>query len=130
MKAKSVIYWIVTVLFCGFIAWSAYAYLTHAPKMVAAMASLGYPDYVLNILGVAKLIGVIVLLAPGCAKLKEWAYAGFTIDLIGATWSHLASGQQQEAIHPVIFLVVLAISYGLRPASRRLVVVDVVAIPA
>lgn len=130
MKAKSVVYWIVTILFCGFLAWSAYGYLSRAPKMVAAMASLGYPDYVLNILGVAKLIGVVVLLAPGCAKLKEWAYAGFTIDLIGAVWSHLASGQQKEAMVPVIFLVLLAISYSLRPATRRLVVVDVVAVPA
>jgi DoxX-like family len=128
MRAKSVVYWIVTILFCGFLAWSAYGYLSRAPKMVAAMASLGYPDYVLNILGVAKLIGVLVLLVPGCPKLKEWAYAGFTIDLIGATWSHLASGQQKEAMAPVIFLVLLAISYGLRPVTRRFLAVDVVTV--
>jgi hypothetical protein len=62
-----------------FIAFNAYAYLTHKPQMMAAFASLGYPAYFPNILGVAKILGVFALLIPGAVRLKEWAYAGFTI---------------------------------------------------
>jgi hypothetical protein len=63
---------------------------------------------------------VIALLVPGFLILKEWAYAGFTFTFIGAFISHLAMNQNQEAIMPVIAFVVLAISYFMRPASRRL----------
>ena len=130
MKPKHIIYWVVTLIFCSFLGWSAYGYLAREPKMVAAMASLGYPDYFLQILGVAKLLGVLALLSPGLPRLKEWAYAGFTFDLIGAMWSHLASGQGKAALAPAVFLVLLVISYRLRPVSRRLVMVDLMAVGA
>ncbi len=130
MKAKLITYWVVTVVFCGFMAWSAYAYLTRAPKMVEAMTSLGYPDYFLTILGVAKLLGVLALLVPAFPRLKEWAYAGFAFDLIGAVWSHIASGQQNESPMPALFFLLLAVSYFLRPVSLRLVLVDVIALEA
>jgi len=128
MKAKPTIYWIVTVLFCTSMVWAAYACLTREPKTVAFMASLGYPDYFLNILGTAKLLGVLALLLPGCPRLKEWAYAGFTFVVLGAAWSHLASGQAGQSVAPTVFLVLLAISYCLRPSTRRLLIVDVDAV--
>jgi hypothetical protein len=119
MKAKLIFYWIATVLICGMMALSAYMYLSRAPKMMEAFASLGYPTYFPIILGVAKALGVLALLAPRFALLKEWAYAGFTFTFIGAFVSHLAVGQNKEAIAPVIALALLAISYVLRPATRR-----------
>jgi hypothetical protein len=64
-------------------------------------------------------LGVIALLVPGFALLKEWAYAGFTFTFIGAFISHLTMNQNQEALMPVVALALLAISYFLRPASRR-----------
>lgn len=119
MKAKHVTYWIATVLMCGFMAFISYSYLTHAPKMMSAFASLGYPSYFPMILGIAKMLGIVALLVPGLPHLKEWAYAGFTFTFLGAVFSHLSSGQQQAALLPLISLLVLAISYATRPADRR-----------
>jgi hypothetical protein len=120
MKGKNGAYWAATIVFAAFMAYDAYAYLTHEPKMTAAMASLGYPSYFMTILGTAKLLGVVAILAPGTCRLKEWAYAGFTFTFIGAFFSHLASGQQKEAMMPLIALVIMAISYLLRPPLRRI----------
>jgi uncharacterized membrane protein YphA (DoxX/SURF4 family) len=120
MNAKKIIYWISTLLICAMMAAVGVAYLMHVPKMDAAFASLGYPLYFQNMLGVAKLLGVIALLAPGFPLLKEWAYAGFTFTFIAAFISHLVAHQNQEAVGPVIALLLLIASYCLRPASRRL----------
>ena len=106
------IYWAATVLFVLPITWSAILYFTEAPKMVATMTHLGYPIYFLKILGTAKLLGVAAILYGRFSLLKEWAYAGFIFELIGAFWSHLASGDPiYVAIIPLGFLGVLAISY-------------------
>ena len=119
MNAKNIIYWIATVLVCAAMGMASYEYLTHAPKMMTAFATLGYPYYFPNILGVFKILGIIALLAPRFALLKEWAYAGFTFTFIGAFVSHLAAGQNSQAVAPVVMFVLLAISYVLRPATRR-----------
>jgi DoxX-like family len=113
--------WIATLAVCAFMAYNAYAYLTHDPKMMAAFASLGYPTYFPTILGIAKVLGILALLVNGAVRLKEWAYAGFTFTFIGALCSHLASGQQKAALMPVVVLIVLVISYLLRPPGRRLI---------
>lgn len=118
------IYWIATILVCIDMTYVAVAYLTHDPKMAAAFASLGYPGYFPMILGTAKILGAIALLLPGLARLKEWAYAGFTFTFIGACWSHLAVGQEKALLMPLLALVVLAVSYFLRPDERRVVPED------
>jgi uncharacterized membrane protein YphA (DoxX/SURF4 family) len=121
MSGKTIAYWITTVVVAGFMAFNAYLYLSHDPKMMASFASLGYPSYFPLILGTAKILGAVALLVPGLARLKEWAYAGFTFTFIGAVFSHLESGQQKEALMPFTVLVILAVSYLLRPPGRRLV---------
>jgi apolipoprotein N-acyltransferase len=127
MKAKPIAYWIATVLVCAMMALDAYKLFTRDPQMAAGMASLGYPTYFCFILALAKTLGILALLAPGLPLLKEWAYAGFTFTFIGALWSHLAMGQNQAAPMPVVALVLLVISYVLRPAgSRRLIEAKVV----
>lgn len=84
------------------------------------MANLGYPEYLMTILGVAKILGVIALLSPGLPLLKEWAYAGFTFDLVGASASHaFVSDPPIETALPLIILGIAAVSYFLRPVSRR-----------
>ena len=62
------------------------------PQSEAMMQSIGYPYNVLYLLAVAKILGVIALLVPGFSRLKEWAYAGFTFDLIGAVYAFLMVG--------------------------------------
>jgi uncharacterized membrane protein YphA (DoxX/SURF4 family) len=120
MSGKVAAYWTATLLFSAFMAYNAYAYLSRDPKMAAAMASLGYPPYFPIILGIAKILGVIALLVPNAPRTKEWAYAGFTFTMIGAFFSHLASGQPREAVMPIVVLIVMAISYLLRPPMRRI----------
>jgi hypothetical protein len=89
--------------------------------MAGEMMTLGYPAYVMTILGIAKLLGVGALLIPGRPLLKEWAYAGFTFNMLGATASHLFVGDpMSETLPPLVLLCLGAVSYQLRPASRRL----------
>ncbi|MCP3958380.1 MAG: DoxX family protein [bacterium] len=72
-------------------------------------------------LGIAKLLGVVAVLAPDFPKLKEWAYAGFTFLLVGAAYSHAAAGDPvQLIVIPLVVLGVGLISYKLRPRTRRI----------
>ena len=89
-------FWIATVLFCLQIGFTAYAQLS-LPVVAEAFARLGFPDYFRVELAWAKLLGVVALLAPVRARLKEWAYAGFAITLVSALIAHLAVGDGPEA---------------------------------
>jgi hypothetical protein len=95
-KAKSIAYWIVTAIFCLQMSFTAYAQLS-LPQVAEAFTRLGFPDYFRVELSWAKLLGVVLLLAPVPARLKEWAYAGFAIDLASALIAHLAVGDPPEA---------------------------------
>ncbi len=66
---------------------SAIPNILSSAEWVAIFEQLGYPGYLLPFLGAAKLLGVIGLLVPGFNRIKEWAYAGFFFDLVGATYS-------------------------------------------
>jgi hypothetical protein len=112
MKYKKISYWILTVIFAGMMLFSSVLYLSHQPAIVQAFHALGYPPYVLGLLGTAKLIGVVSLVQTRFSVLKEWAYAGFTINLVAAAWSHLAMGQPITA--PLILFLILAGSYIFR----------------
>jgi DoxX-like family len=85
-----------TALFCLQIGFTAYAQLT-LPVVAEAFAHLGFPGYFRVELALAKLLGVVVLLAPVPARLKEWAYAGFAITLVSALIAHLSVGDGPEA---------------------------------
>ena len=115
-------YWVVTGLFCAVLAFSGIAHFSQLEDILQAMTAMGYPPFFMRILGVAKLLGVVALLAPGYPLLKEWAYAGFAFNLIGALLSHMAVGDPfGEWLPPIVLLGLAAASYHLRPADRRLV---------
>lgn len=95
-KANSIVYWIVTGLFCLQMSFTAYAQLS-LPKVAAAFTHLGFPAYFRVELSWAKLLGVMLLLAPVPARLKEWAYFGFAINLASALIAHLSVGDGPEA---------------------------------
>jgi hypothetical protein len=121
VKREAVIYWGATGLFCLAFAGGGAGHLFRLENIAEGMAALGYPAYVMTILGVAKLAGVIALLAPGHPILKEWAYAGFTFDLLGAIASHTFVGDPPaEFVGPIVLLGLGALSYLQRPASRSL----------
>jgi hypothetical protein len=94
-KAKT-IYWIVTALFCLQMSFTAYAQLA-LPQVAEAFTHLGFPAYFRVELSWAKFLGVVLMLAPVPARLKEWVYAGFAITLASALIAHLSVGDGPEA---------------------------------
>ena len=95
-RSTATVYWSVTALFCLQMCFTAYAQLT-LPQVAEAFTHLGFPGYFRVELSWAKLIGVVLLLAPVPIRLKEWAYAGFAIDITSAVIAHLAVGDGPEA---------------------------------
>jgi len=95
-KAPAIAYWMVTALFCLQMSFTAYAQL-NLPQVAEAFTHLGFPDYFRIELSWAKFLGVVLLLTPVPARLKEWAYAGFAIDLASAVIAHLAVGDGPQA---------------------------------
>ena len=87
---------------------------------IAFILELGYPKYMLTILGTWKLLGVIAVLIPGSPLVKEWAYAGFFFMMSGAAISHLAMGTRDEIFPSLLLLTLTIISYLFRPQSRRI----------
>ncbi len=96
-----------------------------APGGMDMMKHLGYPVYLLTIIGVWKILGVVAILIPKYTLLKEWAYAGFFFVMTGAIYSHIASGDPVTATFPALFLLILTVvSWFFRPGGRKIVSVD------
>ena len=95
-KGIAIGFWTVTALFCLQMGFTAYAQLT-LPQVAEAFTRLGFPGYFRAELAWAKLLGIVLLLAPVPARLKEWAYAGFAIVLGSALIAHLSVGDGPEA---------------------------------
>lgn len=90
-------------------------------QVVQVFEHLGYPLYFGIFLGICKVLGAAVILAPKLPLQKEWAYAGIGIDFTAALVSHVAvDGVTGEAAPALVFLVVLWFSWHWRPAARRL----------
>jgi hypothetical protein len=106
--------WIATGLFAGAMALSGIAYVIGARVVLDGIRPLGYPDYFLRLLGVAKLLGVVGLFVPRMPRVREWAYAGFTFDLIAAIVSHLVTGTAAHAPAAMMALALMSASYVLR----------------
>lgn len=119
MRKRNLAYWLSTGLVAFIMTVSGGLAILHVPQFMQALRHLGYPPYFANLLGIGKLAGVAVLLAPRLGRLKEWAYAAFGITVLGGCYSHLFSGDGWLALDPLATFVALAISYVRRPASRR-----------
>jgi hypothetical protein len=119
-------FWIATALFCLQMGFTAYAQL-QLPQVAAAFTHLGFPAYFRVELSWAKLAGVVALLAPLPARVKEWAYAGFAITLVSALIAHLASGDGPEKWS---WAAGTAVLWGLSYGSWRLVQVKAAAMAA
>ena len=95
MKKTKIIYWSVTVLFALMMLGSAIPDIMSSDVAVKGMHDgLGYPLYLIPFIGVAKALGVIAIVVPGFARIKEWAYAGLFFDLAGASFSIYSSGER------------------------------------
>jgi len=111
MNKLKITYWITTGIFSAMMLFSATMYFI-SPDMAQTFEHLGFPDYFRIELGIAKIIGVLLLLAPFTGRLKEWVYAGFTINMISGSIAHAATGDPISAVlTPLVLLGVLAVSY-------------------
>ena len=116
---RKVAYWASTAIVSALSLFAAFAYLSGGQQAVEGFAHVGYPQQLRVLLGIAKLLGAITLLVPGLPKLKEWAYAGFTFAWIAATVAHYLAGDGPKVFMPLVLLILLAVSYMTRPASRQ-----------
>lgn len=117
---RSIAYWVSTAIVAAMMIFSGVLYLSGSAQAVAGFAHVGYPQHLRILLGIAKLCGAMVLIAPGFRLLKEWAYAGFTFAWVVACIAHASAGDGSKSFAPFGLLVVLAVSYATRPSSRRL----------
>jgi hypothetical protein len=118
---RSIVYWVFTIVVAFELAAGALWDLLRIEYVRVVFAHLGYPLYLLIILGVWRIPGALTLLVPRFPRLKEWAYAGAFFDYSGAAASHfLAGGGPSQWVGPLIFSAFTLISWALRPASRRL----------
>ena len=122
-KRNKIIYWIATI-------WLALGMLsTGGVQLFKAnegqgganmITHLGYPIYLLTLLGAWKILGVVAVLIPKFSLVKEWAYAGFFFAMSGALFSRIASGDSFIQIAPALLLLTLTvISWYFRPANRK-----------
>ena len=109
-KTTKTLYWSLTGLFCAFMLFSAIGGMMHPNGDKGSMVNLGYPSYFLYMLGVGKISGVIALLQNRFKTIKEWAFAGFTIDFVSAFWSMAASGVSGGMLTPPV--IALALTFG------------------
>jgi hypothetical protein len=112
-------YWVVTGLLCAELGAGGFLDVLRTHYAVGIVTRLGYPPYILTILGLWKLLAIPALLAPGFTRLKEWTYAGICFDMTGAAMSHAACGEGKAVIAPLVIAALAVVSWWLRPASRR-----------
>ena len=119
-NTRKIIYWIATLWLALGMTSTGVVQLFKFKADVDQITHLGYPVYLLTILGIWKILGVVAVLIPKFPVLKEWAYAGFFFAMSGAAISHIVSGDPVTQIFPSLLLLILTVSsWYLRPASRR-----------
>lgn len=120
-KPRTIVYWISTGWLALGMVSTGMVQLIGSSDDVADIVRLGYPAYILPILGVWKLLGTVAVLLPRYPLVKEWAYAGFVFAMTGAMVSRMASGEPATAVLPPLLLLALTVtSWYTRPASRRM----------
>jgi DoxX-like family len=118
--ARKIVYWISTVI-VGLMLLFALSYLTGNEQVVSGFSKAGYPQHLRIVLGIAKPAAAIILLLPGFALLKEWAYAGAAFTWAMAFLAHYSAGDGVQVWSiPLVLLALLIVSYLTRPPSRCL----------
>lgn len=126
MNMKVIGYWTTTAVVTGVLLFGGVMDLLHGPEVlvgqffIQTMHHLGYPLYLLTILGCWKLLGAIALLVPRFPRLKEWAYAGTFFNMVGAAASYAMVGENVGTLMLLMLAILTLISWLLRPQSRTL----------
>jgi hypothetical protein len=121
-KKQKIVYWFFTGWLALGMVSTGIVQLIRMPEEVEVFTGLGYPVYLMTLIGVWKLLGAVAVLAPKFPLLKEWAYAGFFFCMSGAAVSHIAAGHSVgTVIPPLLLLALTGISWYLRPADRKVI---------
>lgn len=121
-RRDKIIYWIATIWLALGMSSTGIVQLIQMKEEAEMFNHLGYPVYLLTILGIWKILGTVVVLIPKFPILKEWAYAGFFFVMTGAAFSHLAMGDgAKDLFGPVLLIVLTMFSWYFRPADRKLI---------
>ncbi len=124
-KRNKIIYWTATVFLAVGMLAGGVQQLLQIGGYVEIVGNLGYPLYLLSILGAWKILGVAAILVPKFTLVKEWAYAGFFFAMSGAAISHIiVSHSLNEAFPSLVLLVATAVSWYFRPAERKIILVS------
>ncbi|WP_411502405.1 DoxX family protein [Brevibacillus centrosporus] len=123
-RGKLIAYWSVTFLLAAAVMLSGIGQLMQYGGNVELVTKLGYPLYMLTILGIWKVLGAIALVMPGFPRLKEWVHAGIFFLMTGAALSHAFANDFGEygfsIILPLFYTVLNIVSWALRPQNRKL----------
>jgi hypothetical protein len=120
-KAQKITYWVATLWLALGMVSTGMVQLIKLPEEVVNFNSIGFPIYMMTVIGAWKMLGVVAVLVPKLPLLKEWAYAGFFFAMSGAIISHIAVGHgAKEVFGPVLLLVLTVVSWYFRPADRKL----------
>jgi uncharacterized membrane protein YphA (DoxX/SURF4 family) len=117
---KRIFYWVATGLIVLESAVGSEWDLVRNAFVRGIFDRLGYPYYLLTILGIWKVLAVVALLVPRYPRLKEWAYMGLFLVYSGAAASHFFAGDTSGAWGPLGLSLITVASWALRPASRKL----------
>jgi len=121
MRTRTIAYWTTTLIIVAELVSGAVLDLARTGSTVATLHHLGYPTYLLSILGPWRLLAAAALLVPGLPRLKEWAYAGTFFELTGAALSFAAvGGSASNVVTPLLLAACAVASWALRPPSRTL----------
>jgi uncharacterized membrane protein YphA (DoxX/SURF4 family) len=105
------VYWTLLILLAAFFLLSGYLEITKNPATYVKTLKMGYPPYFILALGISKILGVIALLQPKFNRLREWAFAGFTFDVIFAFISGLAIESHADCIKSCFVFGILILTY-------------------
>jgi len=121
-KRNKIIYWAATLWLALGMLSTAIVQLIKMEEEVQNFTNLGYPLYLMTLLGVWKILGVIAILIPKFPLLKEWAYAGFFFTMSGALFSHIINGDDAITLFgPALLLILTVLSWYYIPADRKLI---------
>jgi DoxX-like protein len=119
--ARTVAYWVFTLLVAFELAAGGLWDLLQIDYVRVVLTHLGYPLYLLYIIGIPRIPCAFVLLLPRFSRLKEWAYAGAFFNYMGAAASHLLARDSASLwVGPLLFSIFTIASWALRPSARRL----------
>ncbi|MGN6509016.1 MAG: DoxX family protein [Chitinophaga sp.] len=119
-KRNKIIYWVATIFLSSGMLAGGVQQLLQIGGYNEIVSRLGYPLYMLSILGAWKILGVAAILLPRFPVVKEWAYAGFFFVMSGAAVSHVVMKEPFVEVMPSLTLIAaIIVSWYFRPASRK-----------